>query len=230
MDEHGNVVARNGTFDWVDGSTGSVGEMLLQGDAMHSVPTELLELSEEIASMPELLGGGTLHDLRQAMARDESGKLKGLVESFAAAKDMESRRSILKELVFAWTGADSVDPGSRGGLVDARELAVLERYAGRDFVGSNGPNPHANAAPLLKQAYAGLMEHFYRNSYAGDYIEAVGEITKVGNTSRKMTFEARKVIVTRPDISPSAADFLEEPIVVARASGTCVTPKESKRK
>ena len=26
--------------------------------------------------------------------------------------------------------------------------------------------------------------------YAGDYIEAVGEIVKVGNTSRKMVFEA----------------------------------------
>ncbi len=30
--------------------------------------------------------------------------------------------------------------------------------------------------------------------YAGDYIEAVGEIVKVGNTSRKMVFEARKVV------------------------------------
>ena len=28
--------------------------------------------------------------------------------------------------------------------------------------------------------------------YAGDYIEAVGEIVKVGNTSRKMVFEARR--------------------------------------
>ena len=66
--------------------------------------------------------------------------------------------------------------------------------------------------------------------YAGDYIEAVGEITHVGNTSRKMKFEARKVVQARPDISASAADFLEEPIVVARATGTCVTPKECKRK
>ena len=57
-----------------------------------------------------------------------------------------------------------------------------------------------------------------------------GEIDKIGNTSRHMTFEARKVIVSRKDINASAADFLEEPIVVARASGTCVTPKEMKRK
>ena len=62
--------------------------------------------------------------------------------------------------------------------------------------------------------------------YAGDYIEAVGEITKVGNTSRKMVFEARKVVRPRPDISASAADVLEEPIVVCRASGTCVVPKQ----
>ncbi len=66
--------------------------------------------------------------------------------------------------------------------------------------------------------------------YAGDYIEAVGEITNIGNTSRKMTFEARKVIVPRPDISDSACDVLAEPIVVCRASGTCVVPKQSQRK
>ena len=66
--------------------------------------------------------------------------------------------------------------------------------------------------------------------YSGDYIEAYGEITKVGNTSRKMSFEARKVVVSRKDINASAADFLGEPIVVAKATGTCVTPKEMKRK
>lgn len=66
--------------------------------------------------------------------------------------------------------------------------------------------------------------------YAGDFIEAVGEIVKVGNTSRKMVFEARKVIAPRPDVSPSAADVLPEPVVVCRASGTCVTPKDCQRK
>ena len=66
--------------------------------------------------------------------------------------------------------------------------------------------------------------------YAGDFIEAVGEIVKVGNTSRKMTFEARKVIIPRTDISPSACDVLEEPIVVCRAEGTCIVPKDKIRK
>jgi len=65
--------------------------------------------------------------------------------------------------------------------------------------------------------------------YAGDYIEASGRITRIGNTSRAMEFEARKVIVARTDLSDSAADFLVEPVVVCRASGTCVTPKDKKR-
>lgn len=66
--------------------------------------------------------------------------------------------------------------------------------------------------------------------FAGDYIETVGEITHVGNTSRKMKFEARKVIRPRTDISESAADVLDEPIVVCRASGTCVVPAQAQRK
>ncbi|SES82084.1 3-aminobutyryl-CoA ammonia-lyase [Natronincola peptidivorans] len=65
--------------------------------------------------------------------------------------------------------------------------------------------------------------------YAGDYIEAVGEIVKVGNSSRKMTFEARKVIVPRPDLNESACDVLEEPMVVCKAIGTCVVQKDKQR-
>lgn len=65
--------------------------------------------------------------------------------------------------------------------------------------------------------------------YAGDYIEAYGYIEKEGNTSRKMKFEARKVIAPRPDINDSAADFLEEPVVVCVASGTCLVTKDKKR-
>ena len=66
--------------------------------------------------------------------------------------------------------------------------------------------------------------------YAGDYIEAYGEITHIGNTSRKMRFEARKVVAPRPEISASAADFLAEPVIVAIAEGTCVVPKDCQRK
>ena len=78
--------------------------------------------------------------------------------------------------------------------------------------------------------FAGYEQvEFLAPVFAGDYIEASGEITKVGNSSRKMIFEARKVIVPRTDINESAADVLAEPIVVCRAVGTCVVPKDKQR-
>ncbi len=65
--------------------------------------------------------------------------------------------------------------------------------------------------------------------YSGDFIEAKGRIVKVGNTSRRCEFEAYKVIAVRPDVNHSAADVLKEPILVAKATGTTVIPKEFKR-
>ncbi|PTX62485.1 3-aminobutyryl-CoA ammonia-lyase [Melghirimyces profundicolus] len=66
--------------------------------------------------------------------------------------------------------------------------------------------------------------------YAGDYIEAKGRITRTGNTSRSMSFTAYKVIEARIDPSaPTSARVLEEPVLVAKATGTCVVPKERQR-
>jgi 3-aminobutyryl-CoA ammonia-lyase len=108
-----------------------------------------------------------------------------------------------------------------GNLVDgARMLALFGDVATELLIQLDGDEG-------LFVAYDNV--EFLAPVYAGDYIEARGTITNVGNTSRAMRFEARKVIAVRPDVSESAADFLPEPTVVCRASGTCVTPKDRKR-
>lgn len=67
--------------------------------------------------------------------------------------------------------------------------------------------------------------------YAGDYIEATGRIVKMGKTSRKMEFEARKVIASvKIEGQASAADVLAEPVLVCKASGTCVVPAHCQRR
>jgi 3-aminobutyryl-CoA ammonia-lyase len=67
--------------------------------------------------------------------------------------------------------------------------------------------------------------------FAGDYIEATGRIVSAGKTSRKMEFEARKVITAAASTEqPSAADVLAQPVIVCRASGTCVVPLSCQRK
>ena len=66
--------------------------------------------------------------------------------------------------------------------------------------------------------------------HAGDYIEATGRIVAMGKTSRKMVFEARKVIAAAGMAAQaSAANVLETPVVVCRASGTCVVPLTCQR-
>jgi 3-aminobutyryl-CoA ammonia-lyase len=80
----------------------------------------------------------------------------------------------------------------------------------------------------LFRAYSSV--EFLAPVYAGDYIEAKGKITKVGNTSRTMEFEAWKIISPAPKHGETAAEILEEPILVCRATGTCVTPKDKQRK
>ncbi|HEY1727999.1 MAG TPA: hotdog domain-containing protein [Candidatus Baltobacteraceae bacterium] len=108
-----------------------------------------------------------------------------------------------------------------GNLVDgARILSLFGDVATQLLIEHDGDEG-------LFAAYESV--EFLAPVYAGDYIEAYGEITKTGNTSRTMSFEARKIIAARPDLSPSAADVVDEPIVVVRARGTCVVPKANQR-
>ncbi|MBI5532287.1 MAG: 3-keto-5-aminohexanoate cleavage protein [Deltaproteobacteria bacterium] len=68
--------------------------------------------------------------------------------------------------------------------------------------------------------------------FAGDYVEAIGVLTRVSNTSRQIAFEARKVISAvraGSSTAPTAADALAEPIVVCRAVGTCIVPRALQR-
>jgi len=65
--------------------------------------------------------------------------------------------------------------------------------------------------------------------YAGDFLEVTGTVTRIGNTSRTVELEARKVIASRYDATPSGADVLDEPLVVVRATGTTVVPAAHSR-
>ena len=79
----------------------------------------------------------------------------------------------------------------------------------------------------LFRAYESV--EFLAPVHAGDFIEARGRIVSVGNTSRKCEFEAYKVITVLPDISESAAEVLPQPVLVCKAVGTTVVPKENQR-
>jgi 3-aminobutyryl-CoA ammonia-lyase len=67
--------------------------------------------------------------------------------------------------------------------------------------------------------------------YAGDYLEYYGWIESIGESSRKMKFEAYKVIelARDPNLAISAANVLEKPVLVGKASGTLIVQKKFQR-
>ena len=109
-----------------------------------------------------------------------------------------------------------------GGLVDgARVLGLFGDVATELLIRQDGDEG-------LFRAYESV--EFLAPLRAGDFVEVEGEIVSSGKTSRKMRFEARKYISPRPDVSDSAAELLSEPVVVCRATGTCVTPAGKQRR
>src|SRR5215472_2123700 len=110
-----------------------------------------------------------------------------------------------------------------GELVDgARLLALFGDLATELLIRLDGDEG-------LFRAYESI--EFLAPVFAGDYIEATAELVRIGATSRQIQFLARKVLtnVRRAGVAPSAAEVLAETIVVCKAVGTCVVPKDLQR-
>jgi 3-aminobutyryl-CoA ammonia-lyase len=59
---------------------------------------------------------------------------------------------------------------------------------------------------------------------AGDVLEVVATVTRMGTRSRTIEFECRVVCRGNPERGASAADVLDPPIVATTATGTVVVP------
>jgi len=115
----------------------------------------------------------------------------------------------------------SHDAHYAGDLVDgARMLSLFGDLATELLIRYDGDEG-------LFRAYD--MVEFLAPVKAGDFIEARGRLIAAGKSSRKMEFEAYRVITPNPEAGESAADLLKEPVLVCHASGTCVTPKDKQR-
>ena len=93
------------------------------------------------------------------------------------------------------------------------------------------PYAHAHyAGNLVDGAYAlGLFASYSDVQFrapirAGDVVEVEARVTRVGTRSRTLELECRVVCRGRPDVSESAAEVLEVPLVAVTATGTVVVP------
>jgi Ca2+-binding RTX toxin-like protein len=158
-DANGNRIAQAGAFTRVDGTTGKAGSLLFDRDTMDTLPTDTVDISDAVSRLPDLGAFGSVYSLHQAMARNST--LASVVSALVVSTDYKTLRAQFDALVQQWTGALSISPTSRGSNIDARQLAVLEAFYGQGFVGTDGANPNANAAPVLKDAYLKLVDELY---------------------------------------------------------------------
>ena len=81
----------------------------------------------------------------------------------------------------------------------------------------------------LLRAYENV--EFLKPVYGGDFLEIKGKIIQKGKSIRKIFFEAYKIISSSEDINQeSAFDWIDPPILIAKAIGTTVVIKNKQRK
>ncbi len=119
----------------------------------------------------------------------------------------------------------SRDAHYAGGLVDGAKL--LEYFG-----------DVATELCILADGDEGLFAgydkiEFLQPVYAGDFLTVEGEIVRWGKTSLGMQFTVHKTIAPAPASTDgahvSSADRLSPPLLVCRASGTCVVKRDVRR-
>jgi Ca2+-binding RTX toxin-like protein len=168
IDAQGNAHRQAGSYTTTDGQTRAATDVWFTSDVTNSVPTEWVEVPEDIAVLPDAQGYGKVRDLHQAMAMDATGELKALVVAFTQADTVEDRMALVRQIIYRWTGVQDIDPTSRtnsgwgNAIGDARKLEALEEFLGEEWQQYTwGANPGRDAARTLNEAYDQLEALVY---------------------------------------------------------------------
>ncbi|MFL9887814.1 calcium-binding protein [Paraburkholderia agricolaris] len=156
----GNKISSISSYTLTDGTTREIADAWFANSTMNTKPVTPVEVTATAATLPQLAGAGTLRDLRSAMSLDQG--LQNLVQAFVALPAGTSPSNIesaAQAVLFQWAGVTSLDPTSRGGSIDARQLSFVDRYLGRSFNSTgDGVNPGIRAAAYLQQSWNDLYD------------------------------------------------------------------------
>jgi Ca2+-binding RTX toxin-like protein len=191
VDANGNRPEMTGQYTTSDGQTRATVDYMLRVNHEDSLATAWTKPNATIAALPDLQGHGNVASLQQAMARDSSGALQALVQTFATQTSAIQRAATLDQILMKWTGSDTIDPNSRNtnGEIDARKLGVLEKFMGKTFTQANSEigsttDPLVDAIQVLMTAYGNLSERMYSQLMAQTHLKPLYDsITTVWDSS-----------------------------------------------
>ncbi|MBZ0092859.1 MAG: hypothetical protein K8F27_11665, partial [Sulfuricellaceae bacterium] len=192
VDAQGNQHLQVGGFTRADSTTATATDVWFQTDKAYTVATDWLDVPADVAALPDLQGYGNVYDLHQAIVRDTSGVLKTLVQDFTTTSDVAQRNALFEQILFKWTGSDGIDPASRWTKIDARKLAVLEKFLGESFgVGGVATNPaNGTVGAILTQDYNVLFEMNYGQLMAQSHLKSMYELVSYSWDAASQTLKS----------------------------------------
>ena len=167
-----NIIGQTGSFIKNDNSAGNISDIWFVTDTSNTADRTDVVISDNVKKLPDLIGFGNVHNLHTAMALDESGELKALVEQFMSETNVSARNALLNDIIYHWAGVEDMDPFGRTPsryngthyLDDARKLEALEEFMGRGYLGTwcwgeRDPNPNRHAVLFIHDAFDELKEY-----------------------------------------------------------------------
>ena len=144
-----------------DGLTTKLGEFDFEAQYYNTIEKDSIVISAEIEKLPDVHAIGNIESLHTLMQRDETGTLKNYVEQFGMSESREEKEELVKKILIFIAGADNIASNSRGSQMDAKVLTVIEKFMGRDFIGTAGSDPVNTAAPILNGIYNDIFNTYY---------------------------------------------------------------------
>ena len=137
---------------------------------------------------------GNIKNLNDAMREDDKKTLSNFVRCFKNSEDYAEKRVLVKKILFSLTDSTELDPNARGGNIDARELNVVEKFMGRNFIGAEGTStPNSLAAPILQNVYYQIETLYFnllnKESISSKYISQV-YVTRDNDGNASIDFSA----------------------------------------
>ena len=133
-----------------------------------------VEISNEVKNLPQIIGTGTVVNLRKAMQLDV--ELRSMVKNYITNAGIESLE-LIDKILFRWCGSENINPSSRGTNIDARVLGVIEKFTGSKFNGVSGENPNTEAANILNTMYDEIKRYVSLElglqSYLEEYLDLI---------------------------------------------------------
>jgi Ca2+-binding RTX toxin-like protein len=178
----GNQILQVGTFEKQDGSSAVIGDVWFTVDQAHTIydgPS-----APGLETWPDLRGYGNIDQLHNALSGNPA--LQSEFHAFIDKVETQSIANLIPQfeaLMYEWAEVPADYQVDRGGYIDGRELALLERAYDRVYLqkagwneGTTSPGPQAGA--MLHSVFENAVASYFVKFLAQipEFTQSVGDV------------------------------------------------------